>query len=108
LNNQWTITSNVSYTYGSADRRSCAWVERNPTGPSSTYCTTCDDGSNLYLEMNDPNSLTDQGLFAYVSHRYLPRPDGGPDSRRRQRRQWDGTVYWGLGDNAGTVRDVVQ
>ncbi len=75
------------------------------TGGGQTYTYTVYDGANPYLQVSDANHLASGGATAAVSQRYLYGPavdqilatdNGG------------GNVLWGLGDNVGTVRDVVN
>ena len=69
------------------------------------YTYTVYDGENPYLQVSDANHLANGGATAAVSQRDLYGPavdqilatdNGG------------GNVLWGLGDNVGTIRDVVN
>jgi RHS repeat-associated protein len=90
----------VAYTYDYADRQ----IRRAlTTGGSTSYVYDVFVGNDLYLEVTDPNHLSTGGTSAYLSHRYLY--DGGSQALAID--NCSGTVLWGLGDNVGTVRDVV-
>ena len=91
----------VAYMYDFADRQ----IRRAlTTGGSTSYAYSIYDGNNLYMEVTDPNHLSTGGASAYVSHRNFIGPAGGVLAVDN----CSGTVLWGLGDNVGTVRDVVD
>jgi RHS repeat-associated protein len=90
----------VAYTYDYAGRQ----IRRAlTTGGSTSYAYDVFVGNDLYLEVTDPNHLSTGGASAYLSHRYLY--DGGGQGLAID--NCSGVVLWGLGDNVGTVRDVV-
>ena len=63
------------------------------------------DGANLALVLNSSGQVTERELYAaavdaIMASEAVSRVDSGPQSA--------GTVSWMLGDNQGTIRDVVQ
>ena len=91
----------VAYTYNYADQQ----IRRTLTvGSTTTYVYSVYDGSDLYLQISDPNHLAVGTNSSYLSQRYLY----GPGGQALATDNLDFQVYWGLGDAVGTVRDVVQ
>jgi len=106
LNITWTITSNVSYTYDSADRRIMAlWSNDNPPARRPPTCHNVYDGSNLYLEMNAPEQPDGPGPLCLRLASLSPTPRRWTRfSPHDNADNGTGTVYWAWGTTRGTVR----
>ena len=110
-----TIDSEVEYTYDYLDRRIRMKIDSNTTGGGESPGCYYDvyQGDNLALEIDDPDGLADNfwanGTVrendASVSHRYLY---GAAVDEILASENASGTVLWGLADNEGTIRDVVN
>ncbi|HEV2969531.1 MAG TPA: autotransporter-associated beta strand repeat-containing protein [Pirellulales bacterium] len=98
------VTDTVSYGYDSANRQ----IARYETSQPAVY--TVYDGANPYLQVSDANKLAGAGtsttpkisqreLYALAVDEILATDDDLGTS---------GSVLWGLADNEGTPRDVVN
>ena len=102
------VTKSVEYTYDAMDRRIRKTLDGNgETVGGVDYFYSVYRGDNPLLEIHDQNGLANPGTgenAPHVAHRYLYglatdeilASDNGTD------------VLWGLGDNEGTVRDIVN
>ena len=109
-----TIDSEVEYTYDYLDRRIRMKIDSNTSGGESPGCYyDVYQGDNLALEIDDPDGLADNfwanGTVrendASVSHRYLY---GAAVDEILASENAAGAVLWGLADNEGTIRDIVN
>ncbi len=105
-NNSAVKTGEIQYTYDYAGRLIRTATDSTGSG-EFTYAYTVYDDQNPYLQVTDPAALANPATNTTVaiSQRYLYGPavdqilatdNGG------------GSVLWGLGDNVGTIRDVVD
>jgi RHS repeat-associated protein len=110
-NNSGTVTKTLSYTYDAYGQQICRGLDDDGAGPGAiTYTYNVYDGSDLYLQVTDTNSLSDDGAAAYVSQRYL---EGQAVAQVFASEAFAANgngmgALWGLGNNVGTVGDVVN
>ena len=92
----------VEYTYDVFDRRIARRVDANGDGVFETTQRFVYDGENLILAFS--------GATNALANRYLygPATDEILADERITNVSQPGTVTWSLGDNLGTIRDLVQ
>ncbi len=84
-------------------------VSRSPTGLSGeTDENYVFDGANLALVLNDAGQVTERELYAPAVDAIMASEVVSPTSEGDGGGQAAGTTNWMLGDNNGTIRDVVQ
>ncbi len=89
-------------------------VSRSETdNPGTEEATTTDenyvfDGANLALVLNDAGQVTERELYAPAVDAIMASEVVSPTSEGVGGGQDKGAVNWMLGDNQGSIRDVVQ
>jgi RHS repeat-associated protein len=101
----------VAYSYDYAGRQIGCYESLTPSDTKATYSVTYTvyDGQNAYLQVSDPYGLTnDLGAGATVSQRYLYGLAVDQILATDDCQDTAASVSWGLGDQEGTIRDVVN
>ena len=103
-----TVTQTVDYSYDYLDRRILKKTDADGAGAGTAdYLYNAYQGDNAALEIHDANGLATGGTgenAPHMAHRYLYG-----QAADQILASDDGTnVLWGLGDQEGTVRDIVN
>ncbi len=97
------VTQVVAYVYDSFGRV----VRRFDSNASPSYVYTVYDGRNAYRDVSDTTTLAGTGT-PVISRRYLYGPAVDQILATDNCSGTAAGVLWGLGDNEGTIRDVVD
>jgi RHS repeat-associated protein len=105
-NNQGVVTKSTAYEYDAFDRRVEATLDADGAGPAVPIVARwVYDGQNLLLVFNGAGELYHRYLFGPGVDQILADEQYSSPS---QTPSAPGTVLWGLADNQGTIRDVID
>jgi uncharacterized delta-60 repeat protein/RHS repeat-associated protein len=105
-----TITEVIDYSYDYADRRVARILDSNGDLVADEYRYNISQGSDAVIEIYDQDGLSGGTYSPYVSHRYVfgPAADQILITETIVTPGQAGTLRYGLGDDNGTIRDVLQ